>query len=94
MLTTIFVFVVALITTKIHAQQACQLTDPDILGPYYIPGAPRSVEQLCASSPANDRLVLTGQVVDYDSKCTRGIANVKLDLWQVIKNKKESNGFS
>jgi catechol 1,2-dioxygenase len=94
MLTTIFVFVIALITTKVHAQQACQLTDPDILGPYYIPGAPRSVEQLCASSPANDRLVLTGQVVDYDSKCTRGIPNVKLDLWQVIKNKKESNGFS
>jgi protocatechuate 3,4-dioxygenase beta subunit len=85
MLTTISVFVIAIIITTIHAQQACQLTDPDILGPYYIPDAPRSEEQLCANLPANDRLVLTGQVVDYDSKCTRGIPNVKLDLWQVIK---------
>jgi hypothetical protein len=85
MLTTIAVIVIATTITTIHAQQACQLTDPDILGPYYIPGAPRSEEQLCANLPANDRLVLTGQVVDYSSKCTRGIPYVKLNLWQVTK---------
>jgi catechol 1,2-dioxygenase len=86
MLTIIFVIAIAIITNTIHAQQACQLTDPDILGPYYLPGAPKSEEQLCANLPANDRLVLTGQVVDFDSKCTYGIPNVKLDLWQVIKD--------
>jgi protocatechuate 3,4-dioxygenase beta subunit len=84
MLATIFVITTIVISTT-HAQQACQLTDPDILGPYYIPGAPKSEDELCANKPANDRLVLTGQVVDYDSKCAKGIANVQLDLWQVIK---------
>jgi protocatechuate 3,4-dioxygenase beta subunit len=85
MLMIIVAVVITIITTGIHAQQVCQLTEPDILGPYYIPDAPRSEVQLCANLPANDRLELTGQVVDYDSKCTRGIPNVKLDLWQVIK---------
>jgi protocatechuate 3,4-dioxygenase beta subunit len=82
---TIIVAIIAIIITTIDAQQTCQLTDPDILGPYYVPGAPKSQEQLCANLPANDRLILTGQVVDYDSKCTRGIPYVQLDLWQVIK---------
>jgi len=84
MLAVIFV-VIAVVTTTIHAQ-ACELTDPDILGPYYIPGAPSSKEQLCVNTPAQDRLVLTGQVVDYDSGCARGIPNVKLDLWQANAN--------
>lgn len=88
MLTTIVVFVIAIISNTIHAQQACQLTDPDILGPYYVAGAPTSEEQLCTNLPAHDRLILTGQVVDYDSKCAQGIPNVKLDLWQVIISKK------
>lgn len=67
------------------AQQGCQLTDPDILGPYYIPGAPDLKDQLCASLPAHDRLILTGQVLDYDSQCARPIPFAKLDLWQVIE---------
>lgn len=86
MLTTIVAFI-AIIIGSIHAQQACQLTDPDILGPYYISGAPKSEDQLCANLPAQDRLVLTGQVVDYESKCARGIPYVQLDLWQVIKER-------
>jgi catechol 1,2-dioxygenase len=65
------------------AQQACQLTDPDVLGPYYIAGAPDAKGLLCAATPAHDRLVLTGQVLDYDSKCARPIPFAKLDLWQV-----------
>jgi protocatechuate 3,4-dioxygenase beta subunit len=85
MLSIIFTVIIAIILVTTHAQQVCQLTEPDILGPYYIPDAPRSEEQLCTNLPANDRLVLTGQVVDYDSKCTSGIPNVKLDLWQVIQ---------
>ncbi len=84
MLATIFV-IIALGITTVYGPQVCQLTDPDVLGPYYIAGAPKSEEQLCANLPAHDRLMLTGQVVDYDSKCTRGIPFVKLDLWQVIK---------
>jgi len=83
MLAMLFV-IIGIVISTIHAQQACQLTDADILGPYYIPGAPKSEEQLCANLPANDRLVLTGKVVDYDSKCTLGIPYVQLDLWQVI----------
>lgn len=80
--------------TMARAQQTCQLTDPDILGPYYIPGAPKAVDQLCANLPANDRLVLTGQVVDFDSKCARGIPNVRLDLWQANYNGVYSAGKS
>ncbi|CAF3594026.1 unnamed protein product, partial [Rotaria sp. Silwood1] len=36
----------------VTAQQTCQLTDSDILGPYYLPGAPTSRRQLCVNSPA------------------------------------------
>lgn len=85
MLRTIGLFALALIG-YISAQQTCQLTDPDILGPYYISGAPKSEEQLCANLPAHDRLVLTGQVVDFDSGCSQGVPNVQLDLWQVVQN--------
>jgi catechol 1,2-dioxygenase len=84
MLTIVVVFI-AIVATAIHAQQVCQLTDPDILGPYYIPGAPKSEEQLCANLPAHDRLVLTGQIQDFESKCAKGVPYAKLDLWQVIK---------
>ena len=87
MLKIIVSIIILVIPMIIDAQQACQLTEPDILGPYYIAGAPRSEEELCTNLPANDRLILTGQVVDYESKCTRGIPYVKLDLWQVIKRK-------
>lgn len=83
---TVIYTLLALVLTISHAQQTCQLTAPDILGPYYIPGAPRVEEQLCANLPAHDRLFLTGQVVDYDSQCTRGIPKVQLDLWQVIRD--------
>ncbi|CAF1017404.1 unnamed protein product [Rotaria sp. Silwood1] len=78
--------------TYVAAQQTCQLTDPDILGPYYLPGAPTSKEQLCANVPAHDRLILTGQVLDYESKCQRGVPNVKLDLWQANYNGVYSGG--
>lgn len=67
----------------IDAQNTCQLTDPDILGPYYLPGAPKSYDELCSNSPKDDRLVLKGQIVDYDSECKRPIPFVTLDLWQV-----------
>ncbi|CAF3745413.1 unnamed protein product [Rotaria sp. Silwood1] len=76
----------------VAAQQTCQLTDSDILGPYYLPGAPTSRRQLCVNSPAYDRLVLTGQVLDYESECRRGIPNVKLDLWQASYNGVYSGG--
>jgi catechol 1,2-dioxygenase len=88
MMITIIALVMA-VATSIHAQQACKLTDSDILGPYYIPGAPKTEEQVCANLPANDRLILTGQVVDYDSKCMVGIPYAKLDIWQVIRKEKK-----
>jgi len=91
MLATIFV-IIAIATATIHAQQACQLTDPDILGPYYIPGAPKSEDQLCACLPAHDRLVLSGQVLDYDFKCAHGIPAVTLDVWQANYNGVYSGG--
>ncbi|CAF1263809.1 unnamed protein product [Rotaria sordida] len=80
--------------TYVTAQQSCQLTDADILGPYYHPGAPTSTGQICANLPAHDRLILTGQVLDYESKCQRGIPNVKLDLWQANYNGVYSGGQS
>ena len=82
----IFLIVICMYTINtsiINALQACQLTQSDILGPYYLSGAPMSQNRLCFDSPMGERLILTGQVVDYESKCTRGIANVKLDVWQV-----------
>ena len=77
------VILVFMSIANVGAQQTCQLTDPDVLGPYYHDGAPKSTEQLCANVPAHDRLILTGQVLDYESQCARGIPSVKLDLWQV-----------
>ncbi|CAF4017267.1 unnamed protein product [Rotaria sp. Silwood1] len=78
--------------TYVTAQQTCRLTDPDILGPYYLPGAPTSSGKICANLPAHDRLILTGQVLDYESECRRGIPNVKLDLWQANYNGVYSGG--
>ena len=84
MFLAVVLVLMGLLSTIISGQHTCQLTQADVLGPYYLPDAPKSSEQLCANLPANDRLILTGQVVDYDSKCTQGIPHVKLDLWQVI----------
>ena len=89
MSTTIVSVIIALLINIIYGQQTCYLTQSDVLGPYYLPGAPKSIEQLCANSPAHDRLILTGKVVDYDSKCTTGIPYAKLDLWQVSLSQKE-----
>lgn len=80
--TLICVFITLLINI-IYGQQTCYLTPSDVLGPYYLSGAPKSLEQLCENSPAHDRLILTGKIVDYDSKCTIGVPYAKLDLWQV-----------
>ena len=85
MLMAVVLLIIGLFYTAISGQQTCQLTQADVLGPYYLTNAPKSYEQLCGNLPANDRLILTGQVVDYDSKCTQGIPYVTLDLWQVIR---------
>jgi len=74
--------------------QTCKVTDPDILGPYYVAGAPKSTEQLCANTPAHDRLILTGRVLDFNTKCEKGIPNVQLDLWQANANGVYSGGKS
>jgi catechol 1,2-dioxygenase len=89
---TMIVAIIAIVATTIHAQQACQLTDPDILGPYYIPGAPKAEDQLCANLPAHDRVILSGRVVDFDSKCAKGLPYAKLDLWQANYNGVYSTG--
>ena len=85
--------IILAVTSSIYAQQECRLTDPDILGPYYIPGAPKATDKLCENSPAHDRLILIGQVLDFDSNCSRGIPNVRLDLWQVLNKKNANTGF-
>ncbi|UJR28702.1 hypothetical protein I4U23_009931 [Adineta vaga] len=84
----------AVFLSSITTQETCQLTDPDILGPYYIPGAPKSEDQLCSNLPAHDRLILTGQVLDFDSKCMNGVSYVQLDLWQANYNGVYSGGKS
>ncbi|CAF1281966.1 unnamed protein product [Didymodactylos carnosus] len=70
------------LTETVLCQNACTLTQPDILGPYWIPGSPTKKDAVCDNLPAHDVLVLTGRVLDFDSKCGKGISNVKLDIWQ------------
>jgi len=68
----------------------CPITGTDIEGPYYQPGAPIRVNDVCEASPALDRLVLTGYVLD--SKCVP--VQAQLDIWQANERGQYSEGNS
>jgi len=68
------------------------ITQSDIEGPYYVPGAPTRNKIVCASNPAQDRLVLDGHV--YRDCTNVPIANVKLDIWHANPLGQYSKGGS
>ncbi|CAF1361521.1 unnamed protein product [Didymodactylos carnosus] len=97
-MTNIF-FLLSLFSLLIHEQvrsdsNTCTLTEPDILGPYWLNGAPEKSNVVCDHLPANDVLKLSGRIVDFDSKCERGIRDVRLDIWQANYNGVYSTGKS
>ncbi|CAF1617609.1 unnamed protein product [Didymodactylos carnosus] len=95
----VILFVLVSFILSIHQQvrsqsSTCTLTEPDILGPYWLDGAPKKTDDLCDNLPTFDVLILTGRIVDFDSKCKRGIKNVNLDVWQANYNGVYSSGRS
>jgi len=90
------VFVALLIysTTAASKRDTCNATAEDIEGPYYQPGAPDRTDDaiICYSSPAGDRVVLSGYV--YNQDCSKALANTKLDIWQANPTGAYSEGQS
>lgn len=62
----------------VKAEQACQATERDILGPFHRPGAPFGVKLADENEPGT-RLLLSGQVFGPD--CKTPIANALMDIW-------------
>lgn len=60
----------------------CAATTPDVLGPYYRPGAPSRMT-IASPTEAGERLVLAGAVVGPDC---RPLAGATLDFWQADKD--------
>jgi protocatechuate 3,4-dioxygenase beta subunit len=91
MSTKIVLIVVVLFATTFA--QKCTPTGKDILGPYYQAGAPNKTAQseVCAHSPAYDRLIITGYV--KDENCNP-LPNTKLDIWQANEKGVYSPGAS
>ncbi len=61
---------------------ACRATAADVLGPFYLPGAPSRM-QLAAAAEPGERLAIAGTVLGAD--CTP-LAGVLLDVWQADKD--------
>jgi catechol 1,2-dioxygenase len=61
------------------ASQACRITPPDILGPFYRFGAP-SQAQLASPDEPGDRLALTGTV--FSSDCRTPLRGALIEVWQ------------
>lgn len=59
--------------------EACEVTPPDAMGPFYRAGAPSRVELVDAREPG-DRLEITGVVVGPD--CSTPVSGALLDVWQ------------
>lgn len=71
-------------------RRQCQVTGVDIEGPYYHPNAPKAKDLVCtATSPAQDRIIVTGRVLDED--CFTPI-QAELDVWHADNNGQYSSG--
>jgi catechol 1,2-dioxygenase len=62
-----------------HAKDACLVTDGDILGPFYRPGA-KSMVKMVDGSVEGERLLFTGTVLRPD--CKTPVAGASIDFWQ------------
>ncbi|MEY2873221.1 MAG: hypothetical protein RLZZ373_592 [Pseudomonadota bacterium] len=61
-----------------QARNACLVTDGDILGPFYRPGA-KSMVKLAEAGVEGERLVLTGTVLRPD--CKTPVVGASIDFW-------------
>ncbi|MEO6566344.1 MAG: twin-arginine translocation pathway signal protein [Casimicrobiaceae bacterium] len=61
-----------------HAKDLCLVTDGDILGPFYRPGAKTAVKMVDAGVEG-ERLLLTGTVLRPD--CKTPVAGASVDFW-------------
>jgi catechol 1,2-dioxygenase len=61
-----------------HAANACLITDGDILGPFYRPGA-KNTAKVAEAGVQGDRVVLTGTVLRPD--CKTPVAGATVDFW-------------
>lgn len=62
--------------------RSCQLTESDILGPFYRFGAP-SQTKLAPENEPGERLTIAGTV--YDSDCHSRLPNTLIEIWQANK---------
>jgi catechol 1,2-dioxygenase len=61
------------------AEQACRLTEAEVMGPFYRFGAPFRA-QLAGPSEPGQRLIVSGTV--YGPDCSTPLPNALLDIWQ------------
>jgi catechol 1,2-dioxygenase len=61
-----------------QARNACLVTDGDILGPFYRPGA-KGMVKLAEAGVEGERLVLTGTVLRPD--CKTPVVGASIDFW-------------
>lgn len=61
-----------------QARNACLVTDGDILGPFYRPGA-KNMVKLAEAGVEGERLVLTGTVLRPD--CKTPVVGASIDFW-------------
>jgi catechol 1,2-dioxygenase len=64
------------------AEKSCQLTEHDIIGPFYRFGAPFQTK-LAGPNEPGERLVITGRV--YSSDCRSPLPNTLIEVWQANK---------
>ena len=65
------------------AADVCLVTDRDILGPFYLPGA-RNMVKMAQPDTKGERLALTGTVLAPD--CKTPIAGAIVDFWHCDEN--------
>ena len=67
---------------SVGANQQCQVTAPDQLGPFFLPNQPVS-DQICKGDSEfinQKKLYIRGRVLDED--CTSPLPNYKVEIWQ------------
>ena len=65
----------------------CQVTTPDILGPYFLEGAPIT-ESIVSETYDGDLLFISGVLTN---DCEVPIANAVIDFWQTEKAAKRDS---
>ncbi|HUH02894.1 MAG TPA: hypothetical protein VML75_12940 [Kofleriaceae bacterium] len=65
------------------AGQVCSPTRADVLGPFFVPGAP-SRTKIAADDEPGERILLSGRVFTDD--CETPLAGALLDIWQADRD--------